>query len=351
MDFVEDLVGLPYVELWDDSQSKMETLILHRGQIFQDMLKAFEEEFFDHGNLKIEMILPNGQSELAEDIGGVYRDSLSECWFSFYEKCTVGTTFKVPYLRHDFGEKQWKSIAKIFIRGFELENYIPIKLSPVFIRSCFGKSVDDKDLIENYLQFVCESDRELLKAALNDFDSVDQEDLVDFFSNLDAKWLPTKNNFKQLLIDIAHIYIIQKPAFVTKCFASEIEKKETLSFDTIMKQYSEITPTVKHCLSKILVKEQTLNKEQKRIFEYLKTFIKESDEKTRTAFFRFCTGSDLPIMCINVTFSLEDGTKRMPIAHTCSGLLSLPITFENYVIFRSELNSVLSSNVWVMDII
>ncbi|CAH1107883.1 unnamed protein product [Psylliodes chrysocephalus] len=130
LDFVEDLVGLPYVELWDDSQSKMETLILHRGQIFQDMLKAFEEEFFDHGNLKIEMILPNGQSELAEDIGGVYRDSLSECWFSFYEKCTVGTTFKVPYLRHDFGEKQWKSIAKIFIRGFELENYIPIKLSP-----------------------------------------------------------------------------------------------------------------------------------------------------------------------------------------------------------------------------
>lgn len=66
---------------------------------------------------------------------------------------------------------------------------------------------------------------------------------------------------------------------------------------------------------------------------------------------RFCTGSDLPVHNITVTFTKTDGFARVPVAHTWSGLLQLPSTHENFVTFRNEMNNILISNVWVMDIV
>lgn len=329
----------------------VQTLILHRSDIFGDMMKAFEQEFFDDCNLKIEMILPNGQSEMAEDIGGVFRDSLSEFWSTFYEKCTVGTNLKIPYLRHDFGEIQWKSIAKIFVKGFKTQEYIPIKLAPVFLKSCFNETIDENELLENFLQFLCESERDLINEALNDFNSVENDDLMEFFSNMDTKWFPTEENLKRLVIDIAHRELIQKPAFVVKCFSDEIGISSGISFQEIQNHYSKITPTVKNCLKKLKMDEHIATSNQKRIFQFIKKFIKEADERTRMYFFRFCTGSDLPIKYINVSFIDADGILRMPVAHTCSGLLQVPETYEDFVRFRSEINALLNSNIWVMDMV
>lgn len=58
--------------------------------------------------------------EVAEDAGGVIRDVLTEFRTSFYTECTLGNARKIPCLRHDFGEEQWKAVAKIYY--FWLEN-------------------------------------------------------------------------------------------------------------------------------------------------------------------------------------------------------------------------------------
>jgi len=42
---------------------------------------------------------------------------------------------------------------------------------------------------------------------------------------------------------------------------------------------------------------------------------------------------------------------RAPVAHTCSGVLELPSKYEYFADFRKELNSILASNIWVMDIL
>ncbi|KAJ4933550.1 hypothetical protein JOQ06_030376, partial [Pogonophryne albipinna] len=39
---------------------------------------------------------------------GVLRDVLSCFWQEFYERCTLGTTVKVPFIRHDFPAETWK---------------------------------------------------------------------------------------------------------------------------------------------------------------------------------------------------------------------------------------------------
>lgn len=258
---------------------------------------------------------------------------------------------KVPYIRHDFGEVQWKATAKILFKGYTMEKYVPIKIAPVFLKACFNITVCDEELINDFFNYVCESDRKMFEQAEKNFEDVELDDILEIFNNYESKWNPNKDNYKQLLRDIAHKELIQKPAFVVKCYQNEWNGK-SIHFEDMFILYEQIIPTVKNCLLKIELQEpDNVNNEQNIIFNYLKRFIKEANESMREAFFRFCTGSNLPIMTIKVAFTDTTGINRLPIAHTCSGLLQLSTTYENFVTLRSELNSILNSNIWIMDII
>lgn len=331
---------------------EVKTIRIHRGQIFNEFIEVADILYNNTTDLKIEMVLPNGETEHGEDFGGVFRDALSEFWESFYNDCTIGTNFKVPCLRHDMGCNEWKAIAKIFVTGYQLENYIPIKIAPVFLESCLGIVPDDKTLSNNFITYVCDFDSDTIKKALNDFHSVDSDDLLNIFSSYDSKWVPNENNIKQLVRDIAHKELIQKPSFALDCF-KEVFSKTHLDSEKIKQQYCNLSPTVKNCLSRIKMSDlESITQEKLNVFGYLKQYLKESDEKTRMLFFRFATGSNLPIREITVSFMVSTSTlTRCPVAHTCTGMLELPETYESFVIFRSEFNSLLNSNIWVMDII
>lgn len=332
--------------------SETKTIRIHRGHIFEEFLKLADEICTENSNLKIEMVLPSGELEYAEDFGGVFRDALSEFWQCFYEKCTVGSTYKVPYIRHDFGESQWNAIAKVYVKGFRSERYIPLKLAPVFIRSCFGFEIEDSKLIEDFLNFLCEAEADIIKKSLNDLHSVELDDILDVLTSYDSKWTATESNIKQLIRDIAHQELVQKPAFVVRCF-NAVFLTNQLNYLDVIETYTSISPTVKNCLSKIVVSDsEDITLEKTVIFGYLKKIIKESDEKHRMLFFRYATGSDLPIRDISVSFTdAESEVTRVPVAHTCTGLLEIPKNYENYVVFRSEINSLLNSKIWVMDIV
>ena len=45
----------------------------------------------------------------------------------------------------------------------------------------------------------------------------------------------------------------------------------------------------------------------------------------------------------------SDFTRR-PIAHTCGAVLEIPHNYDTFLQLRTEFNSVLESNIWVMDI-
>ncbi|XP_031333699.1 uncharacterized protein LOC116163743 isoform X2 [Photinus pyralis] len=326
-------------------------LRLHRGKIFEELIKAFEDETFATYNLQVEMILPNGDIEIASDMGGVLRDALSEFWQDFYEKCTLGTTMKVPYIRHDFGEIQWKAVARIVVFGWKSQKYFPIRIAPIFMLSCLGyDSPEEKSLIPNFLKYISESECELLKNAVDNFDDTNKDDLLEILSGFDTKWLPSKDNIKQLIIDIAHKEIIQKPSFVAKCIRPHLES--VITKDDLEKIYGDLEPTTKNILGKIEIKKDLImTANMTKVYDYLKRYIKEMDLKTRSAFLRFCTGSDLITRIIEVSFTTTNGFQRTPVAHTCTGLLELPCTYDSFVDFRSEFNSLLNSNIWVMDII
>lgn len=326
-------------------------LRLHRGSVFNELIEAFKQNVVKIEALKIEMVLPNGEVEQGDDSGGVLRDALSEFWSSFYEKCTVGTTFKVPYVRHDFAEAEWTAIGKIITAGYEQTTYFPIKLAPVFIMNCLGIESSEADILSNFLEVIADSEANLVKVALKDFESVDFEELTELVSSYDSKWVPTKNNFETLIQDIAHTELIQKPAYVSKCFMGEL-KKSLNTFELKM-LYDTLKPTARNCLSMITLNkpENELSQAEATTFTFLKKIIRESPEHVRQALLRYCTGADLSTSKIEIIFTNTVGVRRVPIAHTCTGTLELPSTYENYLSFRSEINSLLQSNIWVMDIV
>lgn len=78
-------------------------------------------------------------------------------------------------------------------------------------------------LLSNFLKYVSESESNVLKHALENFDETDNNDLLEVISNFDSKWFPTKPNIKQLIMDIAHKELVQKPSFFARCFLPHLQ--------------------------------------------------------------------------------------------------------------------------------
>lgn len=324
-----------------------EKLILHRGQIFKDFIDAIKNYQFYFSNLQIELILPNRKPEVAEDLGGVFRDVLSEFWTTFYESCTEGTDYKIPIIRHDFGKKERDAVAKILVGCYKKEQYLPIRIAPVFFKQCFKQPVEKAELVNNFLSHISESDKHVVSDAFQDFDSVAFDDVLDVCILFKAKWLPSKENIKNLVEQIAEQEMLQRSAFVVQCFTAELQEIKSIQIDEV---YKRLSPTVKNVVS-CFEKKNNSSEDERKMFNFLLKYVKESDEKTRCVLLRFCTGSNLANQNITVEFIESDGFGRVPIAHTCNKMLQLPKSYKRFVEFRSELHSLLTSAVWIMDIV
>lgn len=201
------------------------------------------------------------------------------------------------------------------------------------------------------LKFVPEIDSKIFRQALTDFESTDFDELLDCLENLDCKWKPTKENIDRLVKDLAHQELIQKPMFVINCWTLVV--KNIMTLDELNNQYAEHLNLSRNIL-KSLCFEEPLNSNEQNVASYLKKFIRESDEKILCNFLRFVTGSNMLIQgcSLKVSFAKEQNVNlRTPTSHTCSCQLVLPTTYDSLSDFKHEFTSVLSSSIWIMDIV
>lgn len=297
----------------------------------------------------MQLVLPDGKEELGQDEGGVLRDCLSEFWEEFYEQCTLGTSFKVPFLRHDFGKQQWQSIGRIIAYGWQKENYLPVKIAPVILeQATFGKV--KSNLLDNFMKYIPESECMVLESSRADFSSTDMEELLEILQGHSCRKMPTEANYEQILQELAHKKLIQQPAYVIEQWASILSplRKELEDITTV---YDNLQPTGRK-LIKALAFPATMNDQEKSIKQYLTTYIRECDSQRLSRFLRFCTGSDLFLnKTITIDFTNLQGALRRPVAHTCGCFLELSVYYDTYLDFRFEINKILESSVWVMDIV
>ncbi|XP_030609353.1 uncharacterized protein LOC115797005 [Archocentrus centrarchus] len=331
------------------SERMKRVLVVHRGQVMPELISHFSANDLEDVDIKIQLVLPDGTPEKAYDHGGVVRDCLSEFWKEFYDQCTTGTAYKVPFLRHDFGQQEWESVGRIIAFGWATEKYLPVKIAPAILeQAAFGYV--KSDIVENFLKFMPESEHTVLEAWQSDFSSVDQEELVDILDNQSCRRMPTACNATEVLMELAHKTLVQEPAYVIEQWAKTLSTAGESLCD-LSSVYEALQPNVRKVLGCFTFPE-TMTTHQKVIQKYLTTYVKNVKKQHLCLFLRFCTGSDLYLgKNIIVAFNELEGFQRRPVAHTCGCVLELSINYDSYPDFSSEMNRVLESNVWVMDII
>ena len=326
------------------------TIAIHHANTLHDMITAFSDAEILNKTLKVTRILPDNTEE-ADSGSGVLRDVLSCFWHEFYDRCSLGATVKVPFIRHDFPAETWKAVGRILVKGYEDCQYLPNKLALPFLEQVLFNNVYS-DLKEHFLHFVSNQEREVLIEAMTDFSAVDSDDLVEVLSRYGCRTKITADTLLLILYEIAHKELIQKPMFVIDCW-KEITHHHHLSLfpEALTKLFSDLQPTTKK-VCKMLKFGTDLTTTQKEVGNHLKKFIRELDESRLQKFLRFCTGSDLVLTdSLHVEFVEMTEFTRRPIGRTCGNLLNIADTYENFPDFRSEFNAVLESNVWVMDIV
>ncbi|KAB0793314.1 hypothetical protein PPYR_12934 [Photinus pyralis] len=323
------------------------SICLHRGRVFEELINIFLERRMVGSKIHVTLMLPNGELECAEDLGGVWRDALSEFWNSMYEKCTIGTNIKVPQLRHDFGVEKWSAIAEVLKQGWITDKYFPIRLSKCFMEYTIFKQCSG-DVTTDFFGYISEDDKTVFREAIGHFESIPTDELLDVLGRYDCKTLAKEDNIKQIIDELAHQEILQKSAFISDCFNKVlVNLVDVNEFNEI---YRTSNPTSRNILAALLY-DDNLSEEAEKVSAMLKRYIREAPENIRMAFLRFATGADILLgNKIKIIFSKSDGFSRRPIAHTCTNTLEVPDCYDNFMEFRSEFNCILTSNIWIMDI-
>lgn len=336
-------------EEYQDGSAKF-TLVVKRNRVMSDMIEYFSSDKILERDLQIRMMGLDGQLE--KGVGdGVIRDCLTEFWSEFKDSCTTGSSFKVPYLRHDFGQRKWEAVGRVIVYGWKTCGYFPAWLAPPFMQVAICDSVlcSVGEVREIFLEYVSEVDKEVLSKALQDFKSVDYDDILDALSTYNCRKVPTEQNLKTILDEIAHKELVQEPMFVAKCFFPILQRLNS-EMNRLKTIHHELKATAKKVIGMFNFPEN-MTPPQSVTANYLKKYVKCLDQHHLELLLRFCTGSDLLIISqITVTFiEGKSDFARNPVAHTCTCLLELPFTYENFPQFKSEFNGILNSGLWVMD--
>lgn len=265
------------------------TITVHHANTLHDMITAFSDPEILNKALNVKRILPDNKE--AGSGSGVLRDVLSCFWHEFYERCTLGTTVKVPFIRHDFPAETWKAIGKIFLMGYQHCQYLPNKLALPFLEQVLFNSVYS-DIKKHFLHFVSSQEREVLMQAMSDFFAVDSNDLVEVLDSYGCRRRITAETFSTVLDEIAHKELIQKPMFVIDCWREITNYHLSLSPEALKKKFSDLQPTSKK-VCQLLKFAADLTPKQKEVANHLKKFSRELDDNKLLKFLRFCTGSDL----------------------------------------------------------
>ena len=110
----------------------------------------------------MQVIDERGRHEKGEG-KGVVLDMVTNFWQDCFTSLMVGSSEKIPFIRHDLQKKEWEAVARVLVYGFKNLNYFPLKLSWAFIITClFGEeSISTESLLASFRKYIASEDREV----------------------------------------------------------------------------------------------------------------------------------------------------------------------------------------------
>lgn len=331
-------------------------MCVHRSCLKDDLLEIFKTESYTSTNLSFKVIDEKGRVEEGEGIG-VARDVISTFWQQLFSSATVGDVEKVPAIRHDYQQSQWRAMGHILVYGFEKLSFFPLGLSRAFIASClFGEDqIDTEYLLSSFRCYITADEREVYDKVLVGDVTDNDDDLLDFLGNYKCFKSANKGNIKAIISELAHQELIQRPRYIAQCWAEPLSVLKTKapfkSPQDISAFYEEKRPTAKKVIKAILA--NPANEAERQSLDFLKKFIRSLDVKSLESFLKFTTGSCMMLQHgISISFTTMEGLARRPIAHTCGPLIELPCTYQTYNELAEELTNILrEKGAWGFNIV
>ena len=123
----------------------------------------------------------------------------------------LGEDERVPIIRHDGSKAMWQALARVLLKGYFQERYFPIQISPVFLNCClFGEEfVTPEMYFDSFMRYISTPEANLVEKVISFSVSVSNEEVLDLLMAFDCKKLAIAENFKDLIIEIAHKEIVQ----------------------------------------------------------------------------------------------------------------------------------------------
>lgn len=302
--------------------------------------------------------------EQAVDLGGVSRDVMSAFWQTTYEKLFDCSKLFVPVVSPHVEFSLLPALGKILSHGYLCTGFLPTQIAFPSLAAMLlgpGAIIEDNVLVESFLDYVSDVDRNVLHAAVQiathtskcSFPPDVQEQLLTVLSNYGCWQIPAPTNLSQTVTDIARFLFLTSAICMINSGIPSLHQPFwcTKSPQDLYHIYQTLTATPVKVLN-LLEDPYCINKAQRTVFGYLQQFIGSMTLEEVRVFLRFVTGSSV---CtgkkIEVSYNTLSGIAQRPIAHTCSNMLELPATYQCYPEFVKEFKLVLSDDTytWIMD--
>ena len=100
-------------------------------------------------------------------------------------------------------------------------------------------------MLPTFLEYVSDSERELLKQAMNNFSEVDKDALLEVMETYQVRRVVREDNINDILQDAAHRNLIQAPSYISRCwhalFVSKLRPSLKSSLEDVCKQVLSTT--------------------------------------------------------------------------------------------------------------
>ena len=129
----------------------------------------------------------------------------------------------------------------------------------------------EEDFMESFKLYIEHSQQDILQTALNNFDAADKEELFEFLEQYECRVNPTRENIKDVILQIAHKQLVQAPAFISQTWTPILQTNLKPLLPTSLKTMVE--PTASKVL-KMVIYPPEAETQYKQAVGYLNRYIR-----------------------------------------------------------------------------
>ena len=282
-----------------------------------------------------------------------FKGERSQHWGSLsrHAVCLLARSIRedlTPVVHPETDPSSLPVMGKILSHGYLSSGFLPVKIAfPALAVTLLRiNEVSDNVLVTTFMETV---EAATLSRAFTvpEFSGDMQVRLASILGRFGCRQLPSVDNLRQLLLQVAKFQFITKPSSALQAISSGIpmshrEFWKQLSVKELYDIYLALTASPDKVLEQLELSEgDPANSNQQRVFDYLTQYVGNMKNDEVRRFLRFVTGASVCFTeRIVVSFNTLTGIARRPIAHTCSSLLILSSTYQTFEEFAKKFRAI-----------